>query len=295
MTSQQEYVGDCATKYCPALSAGRVGDVALPDVVNEAKRVRRPLDHRGTVRLEVQVVRPVSGLGVGRQHDVRRGRKGICVTDDVRGGCADAAEALAHRDHRRPRHAVHEHLDATHQIQSVVTALHAVRQRQPVEELKRPERRVQPLRHRDRRDHILGDTGTRRRSCALRRFHPQPPFASNGARPRARACPMHPRWSRVTDHHPLGVSHTRPGRVGAPLLVSMQSNSPTNGVRDRSLKARRVEEPRLEEYHPLAGPVASGFRPKQRYYADSRDLARRGNPLLRRTGSWIDCRASSSV
>jgi hypothetical protein len=31
--------------------------------------------------------------------------------------------------------------------------------------------------------------------------------------------------------------------------------------------------------------VASDFRPKERYDADSRDLARRGNPLLRRTGS----------
>jgi hypothetical protein len=36
---------------------------------------------------------------------------------------------------------------------------------------------------------------------------------------------------------------------------------------------------------PSAGPVAGDFRPKKRYYADSRDLARRGNPLLRRTGS----------
>jgi hypothetical protein len=27
---------------------------------------------------------------------------------------------------------------------------------------------------------------------------------------------------------------------------------------------------RLEEYDPLAGPVANDFRPKKRYYADSR-------------------------
>ena len=36
-------------------------------------------------------------------------------------------------------------------------------------------------------------------------------------------------------------------------------------------RSTRGGVPRLEEYHPFAGPVASDFRPKERYDADSRD------------------------
>jgi hypothetical protein len=44
-----------------------------------------------------------------------------------------------------------------------------------------------------------------------------------------------------------------------------------------------TEQP--EEYHSSSWPCGQQFRPKKRYYAQARDPARRGNPLLRRTGS----------
>ena len=80
-----------------------VGDVALPDVVDEAQRVRGRLDHERPVGLEVQVVRAVGGLGVGGQHDVGRGRERVGVGEDVGRGLPDAAKArCASRPSTRP-------------------------------------------------------------------------------------------------------------------------------------------------------------------------------------------------
>ena len=171
----------------PLVGAGEadVGHVALPDVVDEAQRVRGRLDHRRPVALEVEVVRAVRGLGVRGQHDVGRRRQRIGVGEDVRRGLPDAAKAVAHRDHRRARHAVQEHLDAAHQVQRVIAALHRVGQRQPVEELQRPERRLQPLGHPDRRQHILRHPRARCRPAATTSLHvTYPPIAVHARTPR---------------------------------------------------------------------------------------------------------------
>jgi hypothetical protein len=62
----------------------------------------------------------------------------------------------------------------------------------------------------------------------------------------------------------------------------------TTSYREECDVAARVEgdvTEQPEEYHSFSWPCGQQSRPKKRYYAEARDPARRGNPLLRRTGS----------
>jgi hypothetical protein len=70
---------------------------------------------------------------------------------------------------------------------------------------------------------------------------------------------------------------------------------------NRLASQRSWQSHRTEEYHPLSWPCGQQSRPKKRYYAEAR-LARRGNALLRQTGStagpvlWVEkaCREGDS-
>ena len=61
-----------------------IRDIPLPQIVDEAQRVRRRLDHGRSVRLEVQERRAVRRLGVGGQDHRSRGGAWIGTGDHVR-------------------------------------------------------------------------------------------------------------------------------------------------------------------------------------------------------------------
>ena len=159
MVRRQEQVLAALTAIRPGVA--HVGDVALPQIVDEAQRVRRALDHRRTVALEVEERRPVGRLRVRRQHDRCRRAARIGAGDDVR-ACPNRSQPVAHRQHRRPRHAVQERVDPPHQVERVVAHLDGRRERHPVKELHRAERGLQPVRRTERRQLLCRHTRTRR-------------------------------------------------------------------------------------------------------------------------------------
>lgn len=135
-----------------------VGDVALPQVVDEAQRVLRHLDHGGSVLVERQVGHPVRRLRVRREHQRRRtaARGGEA---DGAGVDAEAGEAAPHGHHRGAGHTVEEHLDPAQQVQRVVAAGDRVGQGEAVEEVQRAEDRLHPVRDADRGQSLGGRAG----------------------------------------------------------------------------------------------------------------------------------------
>jgi hypothetical protein len=131
-----------------------VDDVAEPEVVDHAQRLRRRLDDRRPPGAQVEERRAVGRLGVRRQEQRARVRARIGVADDLRRCDPDRPQAAAHGDQRRSRKSVEEHLDAPHQIEGVVDLGRRLGRRHPVEEVQRAERRLDPVGGGQRRDRL---------------------------------------------------------------------------------------------------------------------------------------------
>ena len=115
-----------------------VRDVAEPEVVDDAQRLRRRLDHRRTPRLEVKKSRAVGGFGVRGEEEALRVGSGLGDADDPGRGDARGPQAAPHRHQGGSRHRVEEHLDAAHQIQRVIHRGHRVRVGTPSKKSSRP-------------------------------------------------------------------------------------------------------------------------------------------------------------
>ncbi len=201
-----------------------VGHVAEPEVVDDAQRLLRRLDHHRPVGPQVEEHRAVRGLGVRGEEEAPRARAGVGVGELVRSGEADAAEATSHGDERGARDGVEEDLDAAQEVEPVVQPRDRVTDRDAVEQRELPQRCRQVGRSADglprlrqvchvRPPRVVAARATWSEGSARGRSPPErfQPFSGSGTRTVARLtrrfpCPSSTRYGASSSPSPAWIA-----------------------------------------------------------------------------------------